>query len=77
MGFLYLAYAWLSGRADTLKEIPCLLCNVYIASPSCCKQAGCKKIDIYFTQAFYLIREGKNDMHIGYAAGLLGTNANM
>lgn len=46
MGFLYLAYA---GRSDTLKEIPPSPCTVYIASPLCCKQPGCKKIDIYFT----------------------------
>lgn len=46
MGFLYLAYA---GRSDTLKEIPPSLCAVYIAGPLCCKQPGCKKIDIYFT----------------------------
>lgn len=46
MGFLYLAYA---GQADMLKEIPHLPHTVYIASPSCCKQPGCKKIDIYFT----------------------------
>lgn len=54
MGFLYLAYA---GRADMLKEIPHLPHSVYIAAPPCCKQAGCKEIDIYFTGFLFDWRE--------------------
>ncbi len=46
MGFLYLAYA---GRPNTLREIPHLPHTVYEAASQCCKQPGCKKIDIYFT----------------------------
>lgn len=46
MGFLYLAYA---GQPNTLREILHLPHTVYVAAPQCCKQPGCKKIDIYFT----------------------------